>query len=293
MNLSPTVSAVAKADRDSAVLTEDGRSSIVRQDMERIEQIVFTLKALVNDQEVTPATIGFAMFNEFNKEVETFLAGTQRRAALQDVHFEISSGSYKLILTLPALLAATLAPDLQKLQHQEALGEIDPKRAEVVKQWQKRALTTDYSVAIASTAETFKPVLITKDTEYRAPDEDDWVAVEKYVAGTIVDMGGTTAANVHLLDDASGRRVVAASSEEFLRDQKVNYLYQKVQVHVTARENIKTGKLQDVRLISFVGKGPSYDEAELEAAIAKGTKAWASVPDSAAWLRDIRGGGDE
>ena len=39
-----------------------------------------------------------------------------------------------------------------------------------------------------------------------------------------------------------------------------------------------------------IAKGSSYDEAELEAAIAKGTKAWATVPDSVAWLNDIRGG---
>ena len=82
-------------------------------------------------------------------------------------------------------------------------------------------------------------------------------------------------------------------SENFLREQKENYLYRKVQIHVAAQENVKSGELREVRLISFVGKGPSYDEAELEAAIAKGTAAWASVPDSVAWLEDVRGGDGE
>jgi hypothetical protein len=36
---------------------------------------------------------------------------------------------------------------------------------------------------------------------------------------------------------------------------------------------------------------PSYDEKELEAFIEKGTKAWADVPDSVAWVREQRGGG--
>ena len=34
---------------------------------------------------------------------------------------------------------------------------------------------------------------------------------------------------------------------------------------------------------------PSYDEKELEAFIEKDTKAWADVPDSVAWVREIRG----
>lgn len=257
-------------------------------------QIAFTLRAMVNQREVTPATIGFSQFNQFNGEVEEFLAGSQRRAPLDDVRFEIQNGSYKLLLTLPTLLAAAMEPDLHKLLREDSLGDIDPKRAAVVKAWQKRALLTpDYRVTIDSPERAFKRIEISKDTEYHTPDEDDWVAVEKYLVGTVVDMGGTTAANVHLVNEDTGRRLVAVSTEDFLREQKENYLYRKVQIHVAGMENVKTGELKDVRLISFVGKGPSYDEAELEAAIAKGTEAWAEVPDSVAWVKGLRGSDDE
>jgi len=34
---------------------------------------------------------------------------------------------------------------------------------------------------------------------------------------------------------------------------------------------------------------PSYNEEELEAFIEKGTRAWADVPDSVVWVRQIRG----
>jgi hypothetical protein len=257
-------------------------------------QVSFTLRTKVDQKEVTAATIGLPLFNQFNSEVEAFLAGSQRRAALDGVHLEIDDGSYKLLLALPALLAATLAPDLNKLHREDSLAEIDSKRAEVVKQWQKRARNDpDFFVAIDSPERTFQRVEISKGSDYRTPDEDDWVAVEKYLVGTVVDMGGTTAANVHLVNEDTRKRFVAASTEEFLREQKDNYLYRKAQAHVSAVENVKTGELDDVRLISFVGKGPSYDEAELEAAIDKGTKAWANVPDSATWLKEVRGTDDE
>jgi hypothetical protein len=41
------------------------------------------------------------------------------------------------------------------------------------------------------------------------------------------------------------------------------------------------------------GDAPSYDESELNAAIAKGTSAWADVPDAVAWVREQRGGARE
>jgi hypothetical protein len=213
---------------------------------------------------------------------------------LDEVHVDIQNGSYILRLALPVLLAAALEPDLHKLQKEDSLGDVDPKRAAIVERWQKRARENpDYFVGIESSATAIPPIKISKDTDYHTPDQDDWVAVEKYVVGMVVDMGGTTAANVHLLNEDTGKQLVAASSENFLREQKENYLYRKVQIHVAAQENVKTGELRVVHLISFIGEGPSYDEVELEAAIAKGTKAWVNVPDSVAWLRNVRGDEDE
>lgn len=263
-------------------------------DMGTPNQIAFRLSAKVKQAEITPATIGFSLFNQFNAEVEEFLAGSERRMPLDEVLVEIHDGSYKLLLALPALLATALQPDLNKLQSGDSLGEVDPKRAAVVERWQKRARNNpDYIVTIEPAESALPPIQISKATDFHTPDEDDWVAVEKYVLGTVVDMGGTTSANVHLLNEESGKRLVAASSETFLREQKENFLYQKVQIRVAAQENVKTGDLREVRLISFAGKGPSYDEAELEAAIAKGTAAWANVPDSVAWLKEIRGAENE
>jgi hypothetical protein len=257
-------------------------------------QIVFRLRAKVKQDEITPATIGLSLFNQFNSEVEEFLVGSQRRMPLDEVRLEIQDGSYKLLVTLPVILAAALAPDLHKLQREGSLGEVDPKRASVVERWQKRARDNpDYVVSIESQEPGISPIQISKDTDYHRPDEDDWVGVEKYVVGTVEDMGGITAANVHLRQEDTGKRLVAESSENFLREQKENYLYRKVQIHVSAQENMKTGELRDVHLISFIGKGPSYDDAELEAAIVKGTVAWADVPNTVAWLENIRGGEGE
>jgi hypothetical protein len=69
-----------------------------------------------------------------------------------------------------------MEPDLRKLYREDSLGDIDPKRAAVVKVWQKRVLLTpDYQVTIDSPEGAFQRIEITKDTEYRTPDEDEWV----------------------------------------------------------------------------------------------------------------------
>lgn len=278
----------------SVSLTKAGENRMFGAEMGQSGQIAFVLKARVKDQEVTPGTISLALFNEFNAEVEKFLAGSQRRSPGHEVRFDIESGSYKLVLTLPTPLFASVRTDLQRLGREDALGEIDPKRAEIITQWQERAQSMPgYGVDITSPGGAFRPVRITRATEYRTPNDDHWVNVERYIVGTVVDMGGLTTANVHVQDDATGRQIVAASSEEYLREQKENVLYRKVQIHVTAQENIKTGKLRGVRLISFVGNAPSYDEMELETAIEKGSKAWAGIPNAASWVRDLRGGEDE
>ena len=115
--------------------------------------------------------------------------------------------------------------------------------------------------------------------------------MERYVLGRVVDIGGSTEANVHLVLEDTGKRIKATSTEEYLRDQRERTIcITKVQLQIAAHENIQTGELRDVRLLAFVGEGPSYDERELEALIEKGTRAWSDVPDSRSLGRESNEG---
>jgi len=127
-------------------------------------------------------------------------------------------------------------------------------------------------------------------TERHTPDQDEWVAVEKYVRGKVVDLGGSTMANVHLVLEATGGTLIAKSTPDYLHDQRQNYLYRTVQVRIAAEQNIRSGKLRNERLIEFVGEAPSYDPSDLNAFIEAGTRAWADIPDAVAWVREQRGG---
>ena len=83
------------------------------------------------------------------------------------------------------------------------------------------------------------PIQISKDTDYHTPDEDDWVAVEKRYQGLERSDGhgrhGKIPRTIIWLNRYGKEFSVAASSENFLRDQKENYLYRKVQIQVAAQ----------------------------------------------------------
>ena len=268
-----------------------GQFGAIMDTMSSERQIIFTLQTKVGGKEITPSTITLALFNRFNHEVEHFLAGSGHQVPLDEVHVAVEDGSYRLVAFLPLATAALVDPDLGRLEHQDGLRDMDPRRAAIVREWQLRARgTPDYRVEITTPEARFSPVIISHETDFHTPDQDEWVAVEKYVRGKVVDLGGSTKANVHLVLETTGGTLIAESTPDYLHDQRQNYLYRTVQVRITAEQNIRTGKLRNEKLMEFVGQASSYDAAELDVFVEAGTRAWADVPDAVAWVREQRGG---
>lgn len=256
----------------------------------KVPQIEFVLRGRVEGVEITPATIGLARFNEFNQQVATFIAGSDR-LKLDDVHVSVGEGSYKLTALLTPLVVAALEPDLLALQRPDSLGEIDPKRAEVVAKWQARTKgNADLRYVVHPHALAARPIELSNATDYRIGDIVPWVKVEKYLFGTVVDMGGVQKANVHIRLDDSDQIVHVGTNQGYLKDQKENRLYRKVLVRVEADQHFRTRKLRNYRLLSFEDYEPRYDAAALDRFAEAGRRAWADVPDAAEWVRELRGG---
>ncbi|RME92113.1 MAG: hypothetical protein D6766_10610, partial [Verrucomicrobia bacterium] len=244
----------------------------------------------VDGLEIGLRTIGLSQFNEFNRQVEDFVAGSQQ-PRLDRVRVEIAEGSYVLRLALPDFLMADLEPDLKRLAREDVLGELDPKRAEVVQKWQARARKhPELGYEVRPCGEGLPRVRINHQTNYRPGTTDPWVTVEKYLFGEILDMGGAQKANIHLRLGGGGKIVIVAASQEYLRDQVENRLYHKALLHVRAEQHVRTGELRNIRLVSFVDYQPTYDEEALDRFAEKGSEAWRDVPDAAEWVRELRGG---
>ncbi len=240
--------------------------------------------------DITPQTIGLSRFNEFNKQAEDFIAGSERLRT-DDVHVAIKEGSYVLKAVLPIAIATALEGDLKALQHQDSLGEIDPKRAEVISKWQARSKgDPDVAFEIRPQGMDVNPIELNVETDYRVGDVVPWVKVEKYLFGMVTDMGGVNKANVHIRLEDTGQIVVVGTNQDYLKDQEENRLYHKVLVRVEAEQHFKTGQLRKLRLLSFEDYEPRYDEAALDRFAQEGRKAWADVPDAGKWVRELRGG---
>jgi hypothetical protein len=258
--------------------------------MEPQHQIEFVLKDRVNGAEITPTTIGLDRFNEFNQQVADFIAGSER-LKLDEVHASVSAGSYKLTVVLPVLILTAVQPDLQRLVRQDSLGEIDPKRAEVITKWQARSKgNPDLHYSINPQGIDAKPIQLNTATDYRVGEIVPWVKVEKYLFGTVMDMGGAQKANVHVRLEDSGQVVRVGTNQDYLKNQKENRLYRKVLVRVEADQHYKTGELRNLRLLAFEDYESKYDEGALDRFAQAGKRAWADVPDAAAWVRQLRGG---
>jgi hypothetical protein len=80
------------------------------------------------------------------------------------------------------------------------------------------------------------------------------------------------------------------ASEEQIREQRENLVYHKAIARVRARQNPRTGELKDYRLLELRAFQPEVSEERLQTLFEKGAKAWAGVPDAAAWVEEMRGG---
>ena len=258
--------------------------------MSETATIEFLLRGKVDGREITPRSIGLSQFNEFNQQVEAFIAGSQK-LKLDQVQIEIAPGSYLLRTLLPAVVLSAVEPDLRLMTRQDVLGELDIRRAEIVQKWQARAKANpDFSYEVRRDGDAPVRVRISRETDYRVGEIVPWVAVEKYLFGDVVDMGGVQKANIHLKLARGGKTLLVGTSQGYLRDQLENRLYHKALLHVRAQQHHRTGDLRNVQLISFVDYQPAYNEEALERFAARGSEAWADVPDAAQWVREVRGG---
>ena len=255
--------------------------------MNPINELRFAVSDRIHDVEVGPKHVPLALLGEFQKDVSEFLKGAGRDVDPMQVQVSVEEGSLAFVAS-GLLVATSLWIDLEHLKSPDSLSLIDAKRAAVVERWQASARQNpqrSYLVADRAAQVGFS---VNSASDYRRV-EQVWVHVEKYLHGRIVDWGGKTKANVHL-ELENGKTLMVESSQNLIAQEERNLVYHMALLHVTAEENLLTGALRNVRLLAFEAHQPRYDEGEFNSMVAKGTQAWANVPDSAAWVENLRGG---
>lgn len=251
-------------------------------------QLRFAVNDIIDNDDVSPARVPLSLLGEFQKEVADFLKGSSRDVNPADVLISIENGSLALVATGGLLTAITLWADLDHLKSTDSLNLIDSKRAAVVERWQASAQKNPhrrYTVFDQLGQVSFS--IDSSSNFHRA--EDVWVHVEKYLHGTVVDMGGSTKPNVHLKLDNGITLPPIASTQKLLAQGEQNRLYRPALLHVTAEENLITRELRNLNLLAFEDYQPSYNDDEFNQMVERGTKAWSNIPDATAWLENLRG----
>jgi hypothetical protein len=254
-----------------------------------LTQLDFSLDDVVGGQPLTPATVDLPTLRGFLQEVETLIKGDVPGATLADSRVRIEDGSLKLAALVAQLLAANVQVDLATLDQTGDLDAIQPKRAEVLEQWQlrvRRSPTRVYSIATSKLAHSIR---VTNTTQFQHGSENAWVAVEKYLTGKVVNAGGKQDPNVHLVLAGTGRTIKIDATEQQLASEKENQLYKDVTLRVQAEQHLRTKALRNLRLIQFAPQTDEPDEQALAALWQKGREAWKDVTSAAGWVEALRG----
>lgn len=248
--------------------------------------------ALIDDSAgyaASPDRVRLGALADFTADVATLLRGADKEIDPGSLDVAVESGSLA-IRTVPLAMAPTLFRDLLSLMNSERMDHLDSKRREVIERWQKRARNAGDIAFRISAPFLPRPVLVSSESDFHSDDADQWVQVERYVRGEILDLGGATRANAHVrLPDGSTLKVT--TEREVLRDDTTNRLYKQAMLRIRAKYNVLTRELRDAHLVEFVAYAPHFDESDMARLTRRGAEAWKDVGDATDWVEDLRGGG--
>lgn len=256
---------------------------------ESLSSLTFALDDTIGGRSLTPETVDLPTLRGFLAEVEKLIKGDFPNATLSDSRVRIEAGSVRIVAMVGQLLAADVRADLAKLEATGDLDQIQPRRAQVIEQWQSRVRSNPSRIYSLIPDHGLKPLRVTSSSRLQHGSENAWVSVEKYLTGKVVNAGGKQEPNVHLILSTSGETLTISASEEQLAGEKENQLYKDVTLHVRAEQHLRTHALRNLRLIEFLTHSQEADEERLALLWEKGRVAWRDVPSATEWVEEMRG----
>ncbi len=251
------------------------------------QPITFKLKDSSFGYDISPERVPLATLRDFSRDVEEFVRGGEDKS-VNTAQLEVSVIHGSLAVQTTPLNSVSLFNDLALLVAGQIIDGLQTKRREVVLRLQKRLLANKQAQFVIESPALAQSIVIDSRSDYRTDDADQWVQVERYLRGEIEDLGGSAVANAHMrLPD--GTRLTVQATKDVIRNDYVNRLYKPAMVRISAQFNVMTHEYKDAKLIEFVEHNNKPDMEALRRGRERAAKAWADVPDSAAWVEQIRG----
>lgn len=214
-------------------------------------------------------------------EIIELLQGDLQRSELGKPKVEFSEGSVKVTVAASSLVTMSLASDVASFKKDLDLDGISQKRAQIFEKWRKRSTDSQFfSLHVGD--HQFK---VDKFAQFRHRQKDQWVRVEKYLRGRVVDAGGKTNPNIHLVLPSNQSLKIDATEDQL---EGTGILFKTVTLEVTGKEHLGNGELKDLRLLEIYQPKEQVDEAELKKLWRKGSKAWSDVENPNQWVEGLR-----
>jgi hypothetical protein len=248
--------------------------------------IEFAVSDHVDGREIGPGAVPLGLLKDFAEEVQAFIRGSDAETDAAKLAITIVSGSlaFRSVDPLPVDLAVWR--DIDSLSR-GSIDNVDPRRAEIALKWQRKSAKHPTRKVRAGDPSRVHFLSIDSSTVFRSDEKKFWVTAERYLSGTLEDLGGQTP-NLHLRLD-NGRLLLLDATRDQILGEERNLVYHPVVVRVAMEENTLSGEIRNARFLGFAEYSPRIDEAQYRKAIEAGRSAWADVDDPAAWVRDIRG----
>ena len=254
-----------------------------------LTELEFSLEDIVDGQPLTPETVDLPTLRGFLEEMEALIKGDVPGASLADSRIRIETGSVKVVAFVAQLLASDVRADLAKLRETGDLDVIEPKRAQIIEQWQKRVRRAPSRVYALGGGADGGSIRVQSTSQFQHGSENAWVSVEKYLAGKVVNAGGKQDPNVHLVLADTGQSVRVGATEQQLGAERENQLYKEVTLRVQAEQHLRTKALRNIRLLQFLPQATEADEQALASLWRNGRDAWKGVASAAGWVEELRG----
>lgn len=248
--------------------------------------VTIALKDESHGYAISPKRVPLALLSEFTADVEAFIRGSEKEVDTANLDVAVVEGSFAL--TAPQVYASRLQYDVQLLQQSADLSKLDTKRRAIVERWQAAAKNSLSRVIRIASSALDNVIVIDRSTDFRALEVENWVDVERYIKGELMDLGGVKQSNAHVrLPD--GQKLTVRTNKDQIRSKPENLVYREVHLRIRAKYNLDTGELRDASLIEFVDYAPKFDAEAFDQLTRAGAKAWKDVDDPALWVRQLRG----
>ncbi len=257
--------------------------------MEKTGHIEIKVSGKKGNIEISPDNYDIKDLIELLQHAEALLFAEKKGRPV--ITHTIEKGSVKHILTTSMQAVIGFNAVLAQIQSYKSIDFLEYPTAKAFEYFQETARKQGVEFDIITSVPNTAKVTIDIHSRFER-SEEVWVEAEMYFYGMITNIGGKSNPNLHLDTKEYGLLTISAE-KDVLAGLEKNPVFKNYGVRAFGKQNIKTGEFDksSFRFIDIINYAPSNDDAYLNSLIKKASKSWAEVPDTDAWLKDLRGYG--